>query len=388
METRAHLWGRFMRHFGCLFVVACTLAALPLVSARGDEPSPKARLASKGIRVTNSSLSLTSENELNKEFREVDKLRRTLFSAFRKFNDAQRQVDELNENLHDQMLASVNINGQLANPAQANFLQRNQLVAAANANASAINLLHQEQEQSKKEVDAARTTVNAALDAYGQQVLRVQAAADHVSEKYAELEKDDEVQAALKELNSAGKKSLELKPSQQFRNTLKQLAKLKNLVKSEKIPLRREGNSYYASVAVNGNHVVDMIVDTGASSLVLPYKTAMECGVKIDTSAMPIQMIVASGAKFKSKLVILDSVRVGPFQAEKVECVVLPPEATNAPILLGMTFLGRFNFSFQGTELVLSQLDVERSAALRSKKGHLGKTSKKRARPSEADPAE
>ena len=93
---------------------------------------------------------------------------------------------------------------------------------------------------------------------------------------------------------------------------------------SEKIPLRREGNSYYVSVIVNGDHAVEMVVDTGASSVVLPYKTAMECGVKIDASAMPVQMIVASGAKFKSKMVTLDSVRVGKFSAEKVECVVLP----------------------------------------------------------------
>ncbi|HUE17562.1 MAG TPA: retropepsin-like aspartic protease, partial [Planctomycetaceae bacterium] len=118
------------------------------------------------------------------------------------------------------------------------------------------------------------------------------------------------------------------------------------------------------------------------------YKTAMECGVKIDASAMSVQMIVASGAKFKSKLVTLDSVRVGKFTAEKVECIVLPPEATNAPILLGMTFLGRFNFSINGTDLVLSKVDAERSVSLRSKKGHAGKSSKKSARRSESDAAE
>jgi predicted aspartyl protease len=114
----------------------------------------------------------------------------------------------------------------------------------------------------------------------------------------------------------------------------------------------------------------------------------MECGVKIDNSTIAVQMVVASGAKFKSKLVTLDSVRVGKFTAEKVECLILPPEATNAPILLGMTYLGRFNFTINGTELALSKVDVERSTALRTKKGRSSKTSKKTTRPKDADSSE
>ncbi len=318
--------------------------------------------------MTHSGLSLTDEIELAKEFREAASLRRKLLSAVREFNATQSGVDELNENLHERMQANVAINGQLANSGQANILQRNQLVGAANANASAINLLIQEQELSKKEVDRTRAAANSAREKYVQQILKIRTAADRLSSKYVELEKDEDAQSAVREWNAAANTSFEIKPSRAFQAELKRLADLEKSVISEKIPLRREGNSYYASVVVNGDHAVEMVVDTGASSLVLPYKTAMDCGVKIDDSAMAVQMIVASGAKFKSKLVTLDSVRVGKFTAEKVECVVLPPEATNAPVLLGMTFLGRFNFSINGTDLVLSKIDVERSASVRSKK--------------------
>lgn len=350
-----------------------------------DQASAKARLASKGIRVTHGGLSVTEEAELGKEFREMATFKRKLMSAVRGFNDAQRGVDELSENLHERMQANVAINGELAT--SGNFLQRNQLVGAANANASAINLLIQEQEQSKKEMDKVRAAVNLAREKYVQQILKVRAAADRVSEKYTQLEKDNEAQSALREWNDAAKTSFEIKPSRLFQSELRRISDLEKSVISEKIPLHREGNSYYATVVVNGGHPVDMVVDTGASSLVLPYKTAMECGVKIDDSAISIQMIVASGARFKSKLVTLDSVRVGQFTAEKVECVVLPPQATNAPVLLGMTFLGRFNFSINGTDLVLSKIDAERSAAVRSKKGHSGKASKKTS-PPQSDSAE
>ncbi len=230
--------------------------------------------------------------------------------------------------------------------------------------------------------------MNSAREKYVQQILKIRSAADQVAAKYAELEKDDDARAALKEWNAAAHTSFEIKPSRIFQSELKRLADLEKSVISEKIPLRREGNSYYVTVTVNGDHTVEMVLDTGASSIVLPYKTAMECGVKVDNSAITVQMVVASGAKFKSKLVTLDTVRVGKFSAEKVECVVLPPEATNAPILLGMTYLGRFNFSINGTELSLSKVDVERSAAVRNKKGRSSKTSKKTAHHKNADSSE
>ena len=53
---------------------------------------------------------------------------------------------------------------------------------------------------------------------------------------------------------------------------------------------------------------------------------------------------------------------------------MLPAEATNAPVLLGMTFSGRFNFSMNGTELVLSKIDAERTATVKPKKGRFGKS--------------
>jgi aspartyl protease family protein len=375
-----------MRLFRQLAVV-CAASTLIVAPLRGDDQAAaKSKLAAKGIRVTHSGLSLTQETELSKQFHELATLKRKLQSAVREFNETQRQVDELAESLHQRMRDNVAINGQLA--ASGNFIQRNQLVGAANATAGEINLLNQEQEQSKKELDRARAAANSVREKYVQQIAKIRAEADGIAAKYAELEKDEDAQSALKEWNAAAKASLEIKPSRLFQAGLKRIGDLEKSVVSEKIPLRREGNSFYATVVLNGSHVVDMVLDTGASSLVLPYKTAMECGVKLDASAMPVQMTVASGQKFRSKLVTLDSVKVGQFAAEKVECVVLPPEATNAPLLLGMTFLGRFNFSINGAELVLSKIEGEHSAAERSKSSRSGKAAKKKARPSETEPGE
>jgi hypothetical protein len=92
--------------------------------------------------------------------------------------------------------------------------------------------------------------------------------------------------------------------------------------------------------------------------------------------AVPVIATVADGSKVNSKQVVLDSVRVGKFKAEHVECVVLPPEAKNAPTLLGMTFLSRFNFSINGTELVLSKIESDHVAA-KPKKTRASKSTRK-----------
>ena len=71
------------------------------------------------------------------------------------------------------MRDNVAINGQLA--ASGNFIQRNQLVGAANATAGEINLLNQEQEQSKKELDRARAAANSVREKYVQQIAKIRA---------------------------------------------------------------------------------------------------------------------------------------------------------------------------------------------------------------------
>src|SRR5580704_13657935 len=93
------------------FLVACVLAVSVVAPLHGDDQAAlKTKLAAKGIRVTHFGLSLTDESELSKQFRELATLKRKLQSAVREFNEAQHGLDELTENLHQRMQASVAIN--------------------------------------------------------------------------------------------------------------------------------------------------------------------------------------------------------------------------------------------------------------------------------------
>ncbi|HET6324670.1 MAG TPA: retropepsin-like aspartic protease [Planctomycetaceae bacterium] len=344
--------------------------------AASPEAAARAKLSEKGVHVSHSGLSLVDEKALGHAFNEVNIFKRKLAAASKELQAAQRSIDEMQDNLRQRLRGDVELHSQLATVPRNNIIEHNQLVAAANANASTINLIRQEQEQSKKEIDVVRKKANVARESYVQQIAEIRALVDRLSEKYASLKSDADVRSDLAEWNSAANTSFELKPSSYFLNSVKKLEVLEKSIVSEKIALRREGNSYYATVVINGKQPEEMIVDTGANSVVLPYKVALECGAKPDESSQSVTATVADGSKVKSKLVLLDSVRVGKFMAERVECIVLPPEAKNAPMLLGMTFLSRFNFSINGTDLVLSKIDGDHASA-KPKKTRASKSTRK-----------
>jgi clan AA aspartic protease (TIGR02281 family) len=342
-------------------------------SAKADTPEAVARrkLSEKGLHVSRSGIALIDEKELTKAFAEANALKRKLIGAAKEQQGAEQQIDELQADMRQRLESSVEMNSQLAN-VRNNPVMHNQLVGAVNANNSEIKLLEQAEAQSKKDIDVVRKKANGARETYVQQIAEMRTLVDRLSERYKALKSDAEAQSALTEYNSVANANLEIKPSAYFVSSVKKLEQLEKTIVSEKIPLRREGNSYYANVVINGKPPEEMIVDTGATSVVLPYKVAVECGVKPEEASLTVIATIADGSKVKSKLVVLDSVRVGKFTAEHVECTVLPAEAKNAPTLLGMAFLSRFNFSINGTELVLSKIDGEHAAA-KSKKAHATK---------------
>jgi clan AA aspartic protease (TIGR02281 family) len=307
------------------------------------------------VSVGTAGISLEAEKELTKAFADANALKRKLVAAAKEQQAAEQQIEELRADLRQRLENSVEMNSRLAN-LQDNPAAHNQLVGEVNANNNAIKLLEQMQEQSKKDIDVVRKKANSARESYVQQIAEIRTLVDRLSERYKALKSDTDVQKALADYNSIANTNLEIKPSTYFVSSVKKLEQLEMTVVSEKIPLRREGNRYYASVVINGKSPQEMIVDAGATSVVLPYQVAVECGVKPEEATITVTVTLADWSRVKSKQVVLDSVRVGKLTAEHVECLVLPSEAQNAPAILGMSFLSRFNFSINGQELVLSKI--------------------------------
>ncbi len=371
--------------FGTVLFAQAVRSAPPEVKKGEDDAKAAARkkLSEKGIHVSPSGLSLIDEKQLNRAFGDANALKRKLQTVAKELQAGEKNIEQIQADMRQRLEVSVQINSMLAS-VRNNPVEHNRLAGEVNVNNSELKLLEQNQEETKKALDAVRKKSNAAREAYVQQIAEIRALVDRLSDRYAALKSDADAQAALAEWNSAADTSFTIKPSSAFLNYVKKLEQLEKTVISEKIPLRREGNSYYATVVVNGKAPQDMIVDTGANSVVLPYKVALECGLKPEESAVTVIATVADGSKVKSKLVNLESVRVGKFTAENVECVVLPAEAKNAPMLLGMTFLSKFNFSINGTELILSKIEGEH-ATTKPKKTRASRAGRKSRRSDKSD---
>jgi aspartyl protease family protein len=98
---------------------------------------------------------------------------------------------------------------------------------------------------------------------------------------------------------------------------------------------------------------VALIVDTGASSLVLPASLSAELGFGADDLENGVSQ--TAGGQTQVKFGTLASVRVGAARAEGVKVSFIEDRRLNGAALLGMSFLGRFRMTIDDErgELVL-----------------------------------
>ena len=112
-----------------------------------------------------------------------------------------------------------------------------------------------------------------------------------------------------------------------------------------------------------------MIVDTGATAISLPDKMARDMGIKAEAEGVPVRVSLADGRQVPAMMIKLDSVKVGKFTVQDVECCVLGPEARDAPPLLGMSFLGQFKFEVDTDQSELKLVKVDSGAAAEGQDG-------------------
>jgi aspartyl protease family protein len=101
----------------------------------------------------------------------------------------------------------------------------------------------------------------------------------------------------------------------------------------------RDGGHFVVEAQVNGTPVRFM-VDTGASDVVLTPSDARRVGLNPNTLTYSRQYHTANGIVAGAP-VVLDSVRVGPIEIDRVRASVNRAEMAGS--LLGMSFLGRLS---------------------------------------------
>jgi aspartyl protease family protein len=111
------------------------------------------------------------------------------------------------------------------------------------------------------------------------------------------------------------------------------------------------GGHFVARADVNGT-AVNMIVDTGASTVVLTPDDARELGFDTDKLPYTVPVQTANGRSFAAQ-VRLPDVAVGPVRVADVQALIARPGALHHS-LLGMSFLSRLrSYEFSGDFLTL-----------------------------------
>ena len=208
-------------------------------------------------------------------------------------------------------------------------------------------------------VKAVRGEFNEIRERYVSNLLNARKIVDEVDLSWQDLKESESLKSLVEEIAKETNQVIPLLPSKSFRSGVNDLKKLEGRVLSEKLSLLSDGNNTFTiSVVVKGQSPVDMVLDSVASLISLPFKTAVAMGITPTDFDPDVTLVLADGRRIIAKRIIIPSVRVGKFEATQVEAAVLPEELTEAEPLLGMSFLKNFQFSIDSNHQTLTMSKV------------------------------
>jgi aspartyl protease family protein len=116
------------------------------------------------------------------------------------------------------------------------------------------------------------------------------------------------------------------------------------------VRIRRRGDGHFiATITVNGASV-QMLVDTGASTVVLKQADARKLGIDTSRLRYTVPVQTANGIAYAAH-VRLRTAAVGPISVQNIDALVAQPGVLKES-LLGMTFLSRLrSYEFAGNFL-------------------------------------
>lgn len=120
------------------------------------------------------------------------------------------------------------------------------------------------------------------------------------------------------------------------------------------VTLEAGRGGHFAAQARINNRWIDVMVDTGATTVAIPYEEAVRLGIQPANSDFTVATNTANGIKYYAP-VTLREVRIGGIRLHDVDGLVSPRGALSVT-LLGMSFLGRLSgVNMRDGQLVMSQ---------------------------------
>lgn len=104
-----------------------------------------------------------------------------------------------------------------------------------------------------------------------------------------------------------------------------------------------DGDHIIVDTLIDGRVTAQLMVDTGASIVLISSNIANRLGVEYEGITTEIDIIMADGSTAKAKPMILESVKVGDAEVKKVQAAILEKDVIGGVDgLLGMSFLSHF----------------------------------------------
>jgi len=143
---------------------------------------------------------------------------------------------------------------------------------------------------------------------------------------------------------------IEAPTSQESSGIVKEEARKES--RPQNIEVNQKGRHIFVDAILNNKIHVSLMLDTGASLVVLSKEIGRKLGINTDVvdpedKAGMITMVLADGNKTQAKYARLESVKVEGAEVENVGAAVLLDDKVNPGFndgLLGMSFLNKFNF--------------------------------------------
>jgi len=250
------------------------------------------------------------------------------------------------------------LNLRLARVAGVNTSANNQVVGLINATSARIKAIRNQRDQLKEELNEKRAVLNQAEADYAETILTIRSDFDSLREKVEASLKDEQAQIAFRVMHANFQTPETPAVGIVLRSLDKRIERMEQEVFSESIKLDVQRGSLYVNVVI-GKKTTRMVVDSGASLISLPRRTALELGITVPDDAPKMRLVLADGRSIPARGVTIAKVRVGEFEAENIAAAVLDSSATEAEALLGMSFLGNFKFEVNSAERTLKLLRVK-----------------------------
>lgn len=118
--------------------------------------------------------------------------------------------------------------------------------------------------------------------------------------------------------------------------------------------IRMDSRGHFVTKAKMNGRSIEVLVDTGATSVAIDEKTARRLGIRLKNSDYKYEVATANG-RVKAASAVIKKVQIGRVTVHDVKAAVLQGDGLDGT-LLGMSFLGQLReFKIRDGELIMRQ---------------------------------